>query len=106
MGKYEVTWDEYELWMINLDKDNREYNNKESDKSDTLSDAVTKPTAPYVDMSFGMGKSGHPAICMTQLSAKMYCMWLSARTGRFIAFLLRQSGNMPVRLAHYRLQFW
>ena len=35
MGKYEVTWDEYELWMINLDKDNREYNNKESDKSDT-----------------------------------------------------------------------
>ena len=30
-----------------------------------------------------MGKSGHPAICMTQLSAKMYCMWLSARTGEF-----------------------
>ena len=83
MGKYEVTWDEYELWMINLDKDNREYNNKVSDKADTLSDAVTKPTAPYVDMSFGMGKSGHPAICMTQLSAKMYCMWLSARTGQF-----------------------
>jgi len=83
MGKYEVTWDEYELWMINLDKDNREYNQKTADRSDTLSDAVTKPTAPYVDMSFGMGKSGHPAICMTQLSAKMYCMWLSARTGVF-----------------------
>jgi formylglycine-generating enzyme required for sulfatase activity len=83
MGKYEVTWDEYELWMINLDKDNREYNNKPSDRGDALSDAVTKPTAPYVDMSFGMGKSGHPAICMTQLSAKMYCMWLSARTGQF-----------------------
>ena len=83
MGKYEVTWDEYELWMINLDKDNRDYNQKQSDKADTLSDAVTKPTAPYVDMSFGMGKSGHPAICMTQLSAKMYCMWLSARTGEF-----------------------
>ena len=83
MGKYEVTWDEYELWMINLEKDNREYNQKTADRADTLSDAVTKPTAPYVDMSFGMGKSGHPAICMTQLSAKMYCMWLSARTGVF-----------------------
>ena len=83
MGKYEVTWDEYELWMINLDKDNREYDKKPTDKADSLSDAVTKPTAPYVDMSFGMGKSGHPAICMTQLSAKMYCMWLSARTGQF-----------------------
>ena len=73
MGKYEVTWDEYELWMINLDKDNREYNNAETTKADELSDAVTKPTAPYTDMTFGMGKSGYPAICMTQLSAKMYC---------------------------------
>ena len=83
MGKYEVTWDEYELWMINLDKDNREYNKATPTKADSLADAVTKPTAPYTDMTFGMGKSGHPAICMTQLSAKMYCMWLSARTGNF-----------------------
>lgn len=83
MGKYEITWDEYELWMLNLDKDNREYKKIESTKGDALSDAVTKPTAPYTDMTFGMGKSGHPAICMTQLSAKMYCMWLSARTGKF-----------------------
>ena len=83
MGKYELTWDEYELWMINLDKDNREYNKLDPTEADALSDAVTKPTAPYTDMTFGMGKSGHPAICMTQLSAKMYCMWLSARTGKF-----------------------
>ena len=83
MGKYEITWDEYELWMINLDKDNREYNKVESTPADELSDAVTKPTSPYTDMSFGMGKRGYPAICMTQLSAKMYCMWLSARTGKF-----------------------
>ena len=48
-----------------------------------MADAITKPTAPYTDMTFGMGKDGYPAICMTQLSAKMYCMWLSARTGKF-----------------------
>jgi formylglycine-generating enzyme required for sulfatase activity len=83
MGKYELTWDEYELWMLNLDKDNRDYKKSEKTEAHALSDGVTKPTAPYVDMSFGMGKSGHPAICMTQLSAKMYCMWLSARTGKF-----------------------
>ena len=83
MGKHEITWDEYELWMINLDKDNRIYNKHEETNADALTDAVTKPTAPYTDMSFGMGKSGYPAICMTQLSAKMYCMWLSARTGKF-----------------------
>ena len=83
MGKYELTWDEYELWMLNLDKDNREYKKLESTEADKLSDGVTKPTAPYTDMTFGMGKSGYPAICMTQLSAKMYSMWLSARTGKF-----------------------
>ena len=83
MGKHEVTWDEYELWMLSLDKSNREYNKTKKTERDELVDAVTKPTPPYVDMSFGMGKSGHPAICMTQLSAKMYSMWLSARTGKF-----------------------
>jgi formylglycine-generating enzyme required for sulfatase activity len=33
-------------------------------------------------MTFGMGKEGHPAICMTQLAARTYCEWLSAKTGR------------------------
>jgi len=83
IGKHEFTWDLYELWMLNIDRDNRAYKKLEKTKSDSLSDAVTKPTAPYTDMTFGMGKSGFPAICMTQLSAKMYCMWLSARTGKF-----------------------
>ena len=69
--------------MLNLNKENREYNNLEPTPADALTDAVTKPTAPYTDMTFGMGKNGYPAICMTQLSAKMYCMWLSARTGKF-----------------------
>ncbi len=34
-------------------------------------------------MTFGMGKDGFPAICMTQLAAKTYCKWLSAKTGRY-----------------------
>ena len=83
MAKYELKWDEYELWMLNLDKDNRKYKKLDPTFSDELSDGVTKPTAPYTDMTFGMGKNGYPAICMTQLAAKMYSMWLSARTGRF-----------------------
>ena len=83
IGKNELTWDLYELWMLNIDRDNRAYKKLEETKSDALSDAVTKPTAPYTDMTFGMGKSGYPAICMTQLSAKMYSMWVSARTGKF-----------------------
>jgi formylglycine-generating enzyme required for sulfatase activity len=52
-------------------------------QTEQLSDAVTRPTKPYTDMTFGMGQSGFPAICMTQLAARMYCRWLSAKTGRF-----------------------
>jgi hypothetical protein len=34
-----------------------------------LADAITHPTLPYVDMDFGMGRNGYPAIDMTQHAA-------------------------------------
>ena len=83
MGKCEVTWDEYELWSMGLDLQRRKLKNAPPDAGDNLADAVTRPTKPYSDMTFGMGKEGYPAVCMTQLSAKMYCKWLSAKTGRY-----------------------
>ena len=49
----------------------------------TQADAVARPTTPYVEMSFGMGKDGYPAISMTQHAANTYCKWLSANTGHF-----------------------
>ena len=51
--------------------------------SKEVADAVTHPTKPYVEMSFGMGKDGFPAISMTQHAANTYCKWLSAKTGHF-----------------------
>jgi len=68
MGKFEVTWDEYRLFMFS--------------KDDGV-DAVTRPTRPYVEMSFGMGIEGYPAISMTQHAANKYAEWLSAHTGQF-----------------------
>ena len=50
---------------------------------DKLADVVTHPSKPYVEMSFGMGKDGYPAISMTQHAANKYCQWLSAKTGQF-----------------------
>ena len=79
MGKCEVTWDEYDLFMYREEK-------KKADDGTYVSesaDAVTKPTTPYVEMSFGMGKNGFPAISMTQHGANKYCQWLSAKTGHF-----------------------
>ena len=83
MGKCEVTWDEYALWGLGSDKHRREVRGIEAAGNDKLADAITQPTPPYSDMSFGMGKGRRPAICMTQLAAKMYCKWLCAKTGRY-----------------------
>ncbi len=87
MGKFELTWDEYEQWGMALDHDrlmrDLEKEGREMTDREKLIDAVTRPTKPYTDMTFGMGKSGYPAICMTQLAARQYCKWLSAKTGRY-----------------------
>jgi len=83
MGKMEVTWTEYELFMrpeIELDLRKR---HPSDDVHNKLADAISRPTKPYVEMSFGMGKDGFPAISMTQHAANKYCEWLSARTGHF-----------------------
>lgn len=81
MGKYEVTWNEYDIWSFNLDIQRRKVNNITATNLDKIADAVTRPTKPYTDMTFDMGHDNYPAICMTQLAAKMYCKWLSAKTG-------------------------
>jgi formylglycine-generating enzyme required for sulfatase activity len=104
MGKTEVTWNEYELFQfpslekgtnVPTERMERElwlalpellpanaqpgvnpYIGKESD-------AVSRPTTPYVEMSFGMGKENFPAISMTHYAAVKYCKWLTAKTGHF-----------------------
>jgi formylglycine-generating enzyme required for sulfatase activity len=83
MGKCEVTWDEYDVWTFTLDVQRRQLFRAETTELEKKADAVTRPTKPYVDMSFGMGKNGFPAISMTQLAAKTYCQWLSQKTGRY-----------------------
>ena len=46
-------------------------------------DGVTRPSAPYEDPVFGMGKFGFPAAGMTQLGALQFCRWLSEKTEEF-----------------------
>jgi formylglycine-generating enzyme required for sulfatase activity len=84
IGKYEVTWDEYRPFMVT--KVDRYKNGARKDfdpQTHTMVDAVSQPTPPYVEMSFGMGQAGFPAISMTQHAANKYCQWLSAQTGHF-----------------------
>jgi formylglycine-generating enzyme required for sulfatase activity len=83
IGKYEVTWDEYDIWSFNLDIQRRTILKLPSTKQDKFADVVTRPTKPYTDMTFDMGHDSYPAICMTHLAAKTYCKWLSAKTGHY-----------------------
>ena len=83
MGKCEVTWDEYEIFMFTLDVHRRQQLKLAPEPNDAFADAVARPTKPYTDMTFSMGKAGYPAISMTQFAARMYCKWLSEKTGRF-----------------------
>lgn len=75
MAAHEVSWDEYRLFMFANQAG-------ETTKNDRV-DAVSRPTRPYVEMSFGMGINGFPAISMTHHAANKYAQWLSAKTGQF-----------------------
>jgi formylglycine-generating enzyme required for sulfatase activity len=83
MGKCEVTWNEYELFMYPDEEQRMRAAEPTDEAGDKLADAVTHPSKPYVEMSFGMGKEGFPAISMTQHGANKYCQWLSSKTGQF-----------------------
>ncbi|MFN0101087.1 MAG: SUMF1/EgtB/PvdO family nonheme iron enzyme [Bryobacteraceae bacterium] len=76
MGKFEVTWDEYRFFMF-------QNMANEALGADPSLDAISRPTKPYVEMSFGMGINGFPAISMTHHAANKYTQWLSAKTGHF-----------------------
>ena len=83
MGKYEVTWDLYDLFAFtNMEKEMAS-KYTEADANLSKTDATTRPSPPYVDMSFGMGRAGYPAINMTQYAAIKFCAWLYAKTGVF-----------------------
>lgn len=81
IGKYEITWEQYDAFVYGSFESEQFQNETELKKMGI--DAVTGATAPYVDMSFGMGKASFPAVNMTQYAAIMYCQWLTSKTGVF-----------------------
>ena len=76
IGKYEITWDEYRLFMF-------AGMGGKTALEDAGVDGLSGPTSPYIEMSFGMGIESYPAISMTQHAARKYAQWLSAKTSHF-----------------------
>jgi formylglycine-generating enzyme required for sulfatase activity len=84
MASTETTWDMFEIFAFQEQEKRLAMESGGLEAANIPSvDAVSRPTPPYLDMSFGMGKYGYPAICMTQYSAQMFCKWLTAKTGVF-----------------------
>ncbi len=83
MGKHEVIWDIYDLYSFKSMEAEMANRFPDPDKSVSKTDASSRPSPPYVDMSFGMGREGYPAINMTRYSAILFCKWLYDKTGVF-----------------------
>jgi formylglycine-generating enzyme required for sulfatase activity len=73
MGAFEVSRDAFDLFFRD-----------ESVSQNSTADAITRPSAQYIDLTWGMGKEGgFPVNSMSQYAALMYCRWLYNKTGIF-----------------------
>ena len=73
-ARAEVPWELFDAFLYHLDQ--------KSGESTPESDAVTRPTKPYVAVDRGYGHQGWPAISMSSKGAVQFCEWLSRKTGR------------------------
>ena len=80
IGAKEVTWDEYDEFAFSQDLLRKRKLGLTQPRD--AADAMSRPTPPYADESWGWGKEKQPVIGITQYAAAHYCQWLSARTGK------------------------
>lgn len=75
MAEHEVTFGEWDVFFKSVDVPQTKA---------IAVDAVSRPTAQYIDLTWGMGRdSKQPANSMSQAAAIMYCKWLYNETGVF-----------------------
>ncbi len=71
IGRTEVTWDMYDVYMLRLD----------TAHSSAAADAVARPSKPYAVPDYEWGHDGYAAISIARPAAEAFARWLSARTG-------------------------
>jgi formylglycine-generating enzyme required for sulfatase activity len=75
MEETEVTFGEWDAFFKNMDV---------PQTKNISVDAVSRPTAQYIDLTWGMGRDvKQPTNSMSQQAALMYCKWLYEKTGVF-----------------------
>ena len=76
MGKHEVTWDAYHIFL------DLGVQQTLAGNADEGPDALTYPTPPYADETFGLGRDKNPNIAVTWHAAVEFARWVSSRTGK------------------------
>lgn len=75
IGEHEVTFAEWDAFFKNYDVPQTKA---------VKVDAVSRPTAQYIDLTWGMGRDArNPTNSLSQTAAIMYCKWLYEQTGVF-----------------------
>ncbi len=74
ISKTEITWEAFDVYVFSLDADVKNV------PPDT--DAVTRPTKPYLPPDRGFGHEGYAAISLAFKNADEFCKWLSQKSGR------------------------
>jgi formylglycine-generating enzyme required for sulfatase activity len=72
MSRTEVTWEVFDVFAYRLD----------AEGAGAGSDAVTRPSKPYLPPDRGFGHDGYAAISMSYRNAAEFCAWLSVKSGR------------------------
>jgi len=73
IGKTEVTWDQYDVFVFRLDEPQGAQN--------LPNDATSRPSKPYGAADRGYGRKGYPVINESFAGAQAYCKWLTKKTG-------------------------
>lgn len=73
-GKFEVTWDVYDVFMFRLDLTEQQIA--------AGVDAASRPSPPYGTPDHGWGHQGFPVLHVSHHAATQFCAWLSKLTGR------------------------
>ena len=76
IGKTEVSWAEYEVYMYKLDEP------EGATQPASGADAFSRPSPTYGPADRGLGHDGYAALGMSYHGAEQYCRWLSFRTGK------------------------
>jgi formylglycine-generating enzyme required for sulfatase activity len=80
ISKLEIPWEAYDAFVFGLDKPSPDGSGASSASDAT--DAVTRPSHPYITMDRGYGHAGYPAISVSFHGAEEFCRWLTIKSGR------------------------